>query len=105
MRVRVRAALLFAAMLTSVTAGATSPTRCDSRLIVELTPDVPDPRDAGFLGSLLSNEVGYRLVFLGEADDTNIDLELTGPGPTYRCREAIETLGRDARVLAVHVRR
>jgi hypothetical protein len=76
---------------------------CDSRLSVELTPDVPDPRDAGFLSSLLSNDVGYELVFRGKTDDSNIVVELIGPGPEYRCREAIQTMSRDARVLSIHV--
>jgi hypothetical protein len=78
---------------------------CNRSLTVELTPDVPDPRDTGFLSSLLSNQVGYRLLFRGKTDDSNIAVELIGPGPAYRCQEAIDTLSRDARVLAVHVSR
>jgi hypothetical protein len=105
MRVGTRTAILIAGMLASVAAGATPAAACERRLAVELTPDVPDPRDTGFLSSLLSNQVGYRLVFLGAMDDTNIDLELRGPGPAYRCQEAIETLGRDARVVSVHASR
>ena len=101
----VRAALLIVGALASVTAGATSAAACDRRLAVELTPDVPDPRDAGFLSSLLSNQVGYQLVLLGETDDTHVVLELSGPGTAYQCREAIATLGRDARVVSIHVSR
>ena len=78
---------------------------CDRSLTVELTPDVPDPRDTGFLSSLLSNEVGYRLIYRGQIDDTNIAVELIGPGPGYLCQEAILTLSRDARVVSVHVGR
>lgn len=103
MKAGMRAALLLASLVTASAAEATPSLACDSRLTVQLTPDIPDPRDSGFLGSLLSNEVGYRLVFLGETDDTNIVLELSGPGPAYRCQKAIETLGRDARVMSVHV--
>jgi hypothetical protein len=99
-----RAALLIAGVLASVAAGVNPAAACDRRLSVELTPDVPDPRDTGFLSSLLSNQVGYRLVFLRATDDTNIDLELEGPGPAYRCQEALATLGRDARVVSIHVR-
>ena len=99
-----RAALLIAAAaLASGLADAAAAADCDRRLTVELTPDVPDPRDTGFLGSLLSNEVDYQLVFRGKTDDTNIVLELIGPGPAYRCREAIQTMRRDARVVSLHV--
>jgi hypothetical protein len=101
---RLHAALLLAA--AAVAGGVADPAaaaECDRRLTVELTPDVPDPRDTGFLSSLLSNEVGYQLVFRGKSDDTNIVLELIGPGPAYRCREAIQTMRRDARVVSLHV--
>ena len=68
-----RAALLIAAAaLASGLADPAAAAVCDRRLTVELTPDVPDPRDTGFLSSLLSNEVDYHLVFRGWTDDTNI---------------------------------
>jgi hypothetical protein len=72
---------------------------------MELTPDVPDPRDAGFLSSLLSNQVGYRLILRGRTDDSTIVVQLIGPGPGYGCRQAIQTLRRDARVISTHVLR
>ena len=103
MKTGLRAVLLISAVLASGVAGATSPVTCARRLTLEVTPDVPDARDSGFLSSLLSNEVGYQLVFRGRADNTNIVLELIGPGPAYRCREAIETMRRDARVVSIHV--
>lgn len=74
---------------------------CHRRLAVELTPDVPDPRDDAFLSSLLSNEVEYRLTFRGKSDDSNIFLELTGPGPAYRCEEVIRSMRKDGRVLSI----
>ena len=99
-----RAALLIAvAALAGGLADPAAAAGCDRRLTVELTPDVPDPRDTGFLSSLLSNQVDYQLVFRGKTDDTNIILELIGPGPAYRCREAIQTMRRDARVVSLHV--
>jgi hypothetical protein len=104
MSARLSGALLIAA--AALAGGVAEPAAaevCDRRLTVELTPDVPDSREAGFLSSLLSNEVGYQLVFRGRADDTNIVLELIGPGPGYRCQEAIQTMRRDARVVSVHV--
>ena len=97
------ALLIAAAALAGGVAEPAAAEVCDRRLTVELTPDVPDSREAGFLSSLLSNEVGYQLVFRGRADDTNIVLELIGPGPGYRCQEAIQTMRRDARVVSVHV--
>jgi hypothetical protein len=79
------------------------PAPCDVRLLVELTPDVPDPRDVGFLGSLLSDHVSYELSLRRERSDSAIVVELTGPGPDYRCQNVIETIRRDGRVLSVHV--
>jgi hypothetical protein len=104
MSARLHATLLMAAAaLAGGVADPAAAADCDRRLTVELTPDVPDPRDTGFLSSLLSNEVDYQLVFRGKSDDTNIVLELIGPGPAYRCQEAIQTMRRDARVVSLHV--
>jgi hypothetical protein len=80
------------------------PAPCDVRLSVELTPDVPDPRDEEFISSLLDDQVDYQLTLQREASDTDIVLELTGPGPAYRCRKVLDVIRRDARVLSVHVR-
>jgi hypothetical protein len=89
--------------VTGVTGTAVAET-CDRQLAVQLTPDVPDPRDAGFLSSLLGNQVEYRLTFLGQADDSDIRLELSGPGPAYRCREVIHSMRKDGRVVTIRVR-
>ena len=94
---------LAAAVLVANTALAATPAPCDVRLTVELTPDVPNPRDEGFLGSLLSNQVDYLLSLREERGDAHLVLELTGPGPAYRCREAIETIRKDGHVLSVRV--
>jgi hypothetical protein len=85
------------------TASAAAPGPCDVRLTVELTPDVPDPTDVGFLSSLLSNQIDYLLSLRRERSDSLLILELTGPGPDRSCQNAIETIRKDARVLAVHV--
>lgn len=98
-----RLALLIAAVLSSDMAFASPPMTCERQLTLEVTPDVPDPRDSGFLSSLLSNEVDYQLVFRHRIDDTNIVLELIGPGPAYRCQEVVQTLRRDARVASLRV--
>jgi hypothetical protein len=80
------------------------PAPCDMRLSVELTPDVPDPRDEEFISSLLDDQVDYQLTLRREASDTDIVLQLTGPGPAYRCQKVLDVIRRDARVLSVHVR-
>ncbi len=95
--------VLLAAVLLCATAHAADPAPCQVRLTVELTPDVPEPTDTGFLGSLLSNQVDYRLSLRRERSDSVLVLDLTGPGPNYRCRNAIEAIRRDGRVLFVHV--
>jgi hypothetical protein len=88
-------------VLVGNAASAATPGYCDVRLTVELTPDVADPTDAGFLGSLLSNQVNYLLSLRRERSDSLLVLELTGPGPD--CRNAIEAIRRDGHVLSVRV--
>jgi hypothetical protein len=76
---------------------------CDMRLVVELTPDVPNADDPGFLSSLLSNQAGYRLTLQEQESDSVVVLHLAGPGPAYECQNAVETLRKDARVLSVRL--
>ena len=97
-----RAVPLIVALFTIGLADASA---CGRRLTVAFTPDVPDPRDEGFLSSLLSNHVDYHLVFRGTTDDSNSVLDLMGPGPVYLCQEAIQTMSRDARVVSIQVQR
>ena len=89
------------AVLGSNTAAAAPAAPCNMRLTVELTPDVPDPGDAGFLSSLLTNHPAYRLTWRQQDDDFVIVLDLTGPGPDYRCQAVLEAMRRDGRVLSV----
>jgi hypothetical protein len=96
-------AMALASVLIAGTAYAAPPAQCYVRVTVELTPDVPNPTDSGFLGSLLSNQVDYRLSLRRERSDSLLVLELTGPGPDDRCWNAIEAIRRDGRVLSVHV--
>lgn len=86
-------------------ASAAAPASCGMRLMVQLTPDVPDPQEAGFLSSLLSNHPRYRLILRRERSDSVVVLDLIGPGPDSRCQDVVETMRRDGRVLFVHVRR
>ncbi len=96
-------AIVSALGFASHTASAAEPAPCDVRLIVELTPDIPNPTDAGFLGSLLSDHVGYTLNLRRARSDSHLVLELIGPGPDYLCQNAIETIRKDGRVLSVQV--
>ncbi len=96
-------AVVLASLLVPMTASAAVPAPCHVRLTVELTPDVPDPTDTGFLGSLLSNQVNYLLRVRRERSDSHLVLDLTGLGPDYGCQNAIEAIRRDGRVLSVHV--
>jgi hypothetical protein len=84
-------------------AEATADQPCDLRLTVELTPDVPDASDDGFLSSLLNNHPDYRLGLLREEDASVVELALSGPGPEYRCQGVVETMRKDARVLSIRV--
>ena len=97
------AVTLLLGLLVSETASAAAATECDIQLTVELTPDVPDPSDAGFLSSLLNNHPGYRLELLRVIDPALIELDLVGPGPGYRCEGVIDTMRKDARVLSVRI--
>jgi hypothetical protein len=76
---------------------------CEALLTIELTPDVPNPSDVGFLNSLLSNKVRYQLTLQRERSDSLIEVELAGPGPDYRCQNVIEVIRRDGRVRSVQV--
>jgi hypothetical protein len=76
---------------------------CSARLTVELTPDVRDVSNAGFLSSLLNNHPGYRLELRKQFDPSLMELELSGPGPGYLCRNIVDGMRRDARVLSIHV--
>jgi len=97
-------AAMLAAVLVSNSAAASSAV-CEMRLSVELTPDVPNPLDSGFLSSLLSNQAGYRLTFLGWRPGSVILIELVGPGPDYLCQNVVEEMRKDGRVLSIHLDR
>jgi hypothetical protein len=76
---------------------------CDARLTVELSPSVPRASDDGFLSSLLNNHFAYHLELLRQRDSSVIEVDLTGPGPSYRCENVIESMRKDARVESVRV--
>jgi len=70
-------------------------------LSVEVTPDVPDPTDPGFLSSLLANHPGYQLLLLSRVDDTHITLQLQGAGPAERCQEVLAAMRNDGRIQSI----
>jgi hypothetical protein len=82
---------------------AVADTDCDMLVTVELTPDVPNASDTGFLSSLLNNHPDYHLDLLQLDNPSRVELELAGPGPEYLCQNVIETMQKDARVLSIHV--
>ena len=87
----------------NISAQTISAPKCGLRLSVEVTPDVPNPADAGFLSSLLGNHAGYQLFLLQVVDDTHVDLQLQGPGSAERCREVVDSMRNDGRVQSIQM--
>jgi len=92
---------------TGSAAHAATPATCDMRLRVALTPDVPNPRDAGLLNSLLSEHPGYWLTLQRQDLDNAsvLVVDLTGPGPEDNCKGVVKAMRKDARVWSVEVQR
>ena len=101
------AALLASLLLIPGAASADDPApqpACALSLRVELTPDVPNPSDGGFISSLLGDHPGYQLTLQQVVDDTRVDLRLYGPGPVENCQDVVESMRRDGRVVSIDVR-
>lgn len=91
-------------VLTCLTGTAVAQTRaCSRTLSIELTPDVPDEADAGFLSSLVGDNPGYSLLLIRERRGSVIVVTLTGPGPQSACDKVVEAINHDGRVLTVEV--
>jgi len=86
---------------TAAATAAEPPQECNMRLALTLTPDVPDSQSPGFLGAILSNP-SYKLTWVG-GTDTQATVQLTGPGPSSQCQDAVNQLSRDTHVLNVRV--
>src|SRR4029077_11606133 len=84
---------------------ATSVAPCAMRLRVELTPDIANPRDAGVIASLVTSHPDYQLSLedSGLENSSVIALSLRGPGPEAGCREVVQSMRRNARVVSVEV--
>jgi hypothetical protein len=74
---------------------------CQLRLIITLTPDIPHPRDDGFLSSLVGHHPAYALTWLKKAEPFGVVVNLSGPGPKARCREVVASMRKDGRVLSI----
>jgi hypothetical protein len=77
------------------------PDRCHARLVVTLTPDVPNPRDPSFLSALSANPL-YTLAWV-EGNDSTAVVDLTGPATDYHCADEIRRLSRDAHIMDLKV--
>jgi hypothetical protein len=77
---------------------------CALRLTVEVTPDVPNPTDGGFISSLLGDHEGYSLFLLRSVNDSHVVLQLQGPGPRERCRAVVDSMRNDSRVQSIQVK-
>jgi hypothetical protein len=82
---------------------AAPPVRCNMELTVELSPDVPNPADPGFLSSLLNDHPGYALTLLRQEGGSVVVLEFSGPGPDYVCEDVLDAIRKDSRVESVDV--
>jgi hypothetical protein len=102
-RMLILAAAAFAAQPQNVALASEVSTPCDLHLVVQLTPDVPNPSDPGFLSSLLGNHPSYRLDLRQERDDSTLLLELIGPESDEGCHNVVAAIGKDARVTSIRI--
>ena len=75
--------------------------KCAMRLSVEVTPDVPNPSDGGFISSLLGNHAGYQLYLVRVVDDSHVDLQLQGPGTVESCEAVVDGMRNDGRIQSI----
>jgi len=89
----------------SGSAAATVATPCDVRVRIELTRDVPQPLDTRFVSSLLSTHSSYWLTLRQQDpyDPSAITADLMGPGADAGCRQVVDAMRNDARVVSVEV--
>jgi hypothetical protein len=92
---------VLAVALVMNTVQAVADDTCHLRVALELTPDVPNPRDQGFLDSLVADPV-FQLTWVS-SNDSGIVVDLTGPGPGYRCKDAMKQVSTNTHVLNVRV--
>jgi hypothetical protein len=94
----IKIALLTAAILLPQLAAA-QVTKCTLQLDVQVTPDVENPRDPGFLSTLVGNPA-YSLVFVRKSDNGEV-LQLSGPPGT--CRDQLEFMRQNSHIINIEV--
>lgn len=92
--------LLLVACPARADAPMTAP-QCAMRLSVEVTPDVSNPADPGFISSLLGDNVGYQLFLVQRVDDTHVNLQLQGPGEKSNCQAVVKSMREDGRISSI----
>jgi hypothetical protein len=95
--------MVLVAALAASTASATPPPPCELRVTIQLTPDIPNALDKGFLSSLIGNHPSYTFVARSMQDGSILNADLNGPGPDYLCQSVIDAMRKDARVLSIEV--
>jgi hypothetical protein len=98
--VRLIATVALTAVLSISVVESAIPNRCHARLLLKLTPDVPNPRDPVFLNALAG--ALYELIWV-KGNDTVVTLDLTGPASDYHCENEIERLSMDGHILDLKV--
>jgi len=78
-----------------------APPKCAMHLTVQVTPDVPDPTDGGFIASLLGDHPGYQLFLVQAVDETDVILQLQGPGSPDQCQAVVDSMRNDGRVVSI----
>jgi hypothetical protein len=85
-----------AAVLSVNKVESATPDRCQARLVLTLTPDVPNPRDPSFLSALTSSPL-YEIIWI-KGHDTTATVELRGPATDYHCEDEIKRMRRDSQI-------
>jgi hypothetical protein len=93
-RSKIRAGLIavgaVAAVLSVNTVESATPDRCEARLSIRVTLDVPNPRDPSFLSALTSSPL-YELIWIKGHGQTGT-VVLRGPATDYHCGEEIKRM-------------
>jgi hypothetical protein len=75
--------------------------RCHARLLLRLTPDIPNPRHPSFLSALAANPL-YQITWV-EGNDSTATVDVTGPATDYHCEDEINRVSRDAHIVDLKV--
>jgi hypothetical protein len=96
----IKIALLTTALLLPSLAAA-QVSKCTLQLNVQVTPDVENPRDPGFLSTLAGNPA-YSLIFVRTSDEGDAEvLQLSGPPGT--CHSQVEIMKMNSHIINIEV--